>query len=1122
MTPTDAPMLDALSRSWTNLLFDPAARTYWGYLLTAAVVVLALDFSARARGHGSGRDLVRQWLGPSARVDYLLIAIKPLLFALWALPWALTAHGIAAFLVRRADRLFGRPELTGFETWQVGLVYTVVLFVAWDLSRYLLHLAMHRVEALWQVHQVHHSAETLTPFTLYRVHPVETALYQARGVLVTGLVTAVFYFFFRGAAVENQLLGVNALGVTFSALGGNLRHSHTFWRWGARLERWFISPAQHQLHHAKTRARGQVNYGTWLAVWDRLGGSLRLADAAPPEGFGLHPEDRNHDPHRLTSVLLDPVRGLARVLAPPPRPAPARKPWTPGVKLSVLAGGLLIPTTVTAAEPAEPAEPAPPEQPTPPEAADDEEGADVDLSDFYDEPNEQAEDAPATDDTAGQSPDEPDVDTRGVTADIAAPTVSIIGEPEELPRIVGSAHLVDEATLERDENDDVQRVLRTVPGVYVRGEDGFGLRPNIGLRGVDPNRSSKITLMEDGVLLGPAPYAAPAAYYFPMTTRMVGIEVFKGPAAVRYGPNTIGGAINLRTRDIPRESDGGLDLAIGQRGYGKAHGHWGRSWKHFGMLVEGVRIQSNGFKELDGGGDTGFGKNEGMLKLRANVDPAARVYHQFDAKAGISTERSFETYLGLTDADFEANPYRRYVGSQKGLMRWWRSQAQLSYLLAYGDLVEFQTTAYRHDFSRAWTKFNTFRGGPSIEDVMADSGGQSAIYLGILRGEEDSTSADEALMIGTNARRYVSQGIQNTLRISPRTKYVDQTIEFGARFHADTIRRDHTQDGYLMVSSTLVPEGTDEEQTTLNRGAAYAGALHLHDEIVIVDRFTVSPGARVELIRTDFTDDLNGSKSSAFNAVFVPGVGAHVQATDWLGVLAGVHSGFSPVAPGQADDVRPERSINYEGGFRLGGEPLAGFTAEAVGFFNDYSNLTGECTFAQGCDDSNIGDQFNAGKVKVAGAEVAAGFERRFKRNGWIDTDANYTFTWSRFERSFASASPQFGIVEAGDALPYLPVHVASLKLAGGMKKWGLWGTLAYNGQMRDTPSQGAIPEAQRVDRFVTLDLGGRVWVNERASIYMNMMNVTGAEYMVSRRPFGARPGRPRFASIGFKYDFGS
>lgn len=1175
-------MLATLWDAWSSTVLDPAARTHWVYLLSSAAIVVGLGCT-RQVGHVSPRAVWRRWTGASARVDALLILLRPLFFAFWAVPWALTAHGIAVFLVRRADHLLGRPEWFHISPWMVTVAYTLTLFVAWDLSRYLLHLAMHRVDALWQIHQVHHSADTLTPMTLHRVHPLESALYQARGVVVTGLVTALFYFLFRGAAVEQQLFGVNVVGVAFSAVGGNLRHSHTFWRWGARVERWFISPAQHQLHHARTGARTPVNLGTWLAVWDRLAGSLKIAGAHDaPSAFGVAARDRNHDPHHIGSVLVRPMMAFAARLVPR---------WTQpltatGLRVGVYVAGLLLPSAAAAQQPAPTTEaptpspaPAPTSEPAPeptpepsdapvaptPEApapapadevptetaaggdtddtddtaatndtadtkdTDDSDDTDLDFSDMYDEGTAKdtpagaaSSPAPPGNDAQPDGAREPDVDTRGVAADIAAPTVSIIGEPEDLPRIVGSAHRVDEATLERDENDDIERVLRTVPGVYVRGEDGFGLRPNIGLRGVDANRSSKITLMEDGVLLGPAPYAAPAAYYFPLTTRMVGVEVFKGPAAVRHGPNTIGGAINMVTRDIPRDNNGAIDLALGQRGYGKVHGYWGRSWKHFGMLVEGVRLQSNGFKEIDGGGDTGFGKNEGMLKLRANLDPAARVYQQFDAKVGIATERSNETYLGLTDADFEANPYRRYVASNKGLMTWWRSQAQLSYLLAYEDLVEFQATAYRHDFSRAWTKFNNFRGGPGIDDIMADNGaGQSAVYLAILRGEEDTADSDQVMLIGTNDRRYVSQGVQTVLRVSPRTRYVDQHIEFGARIHGDAIERDHTEDGYLMIASTLVPEGSDTVQTALNRGAAVAGALHLHDEIVIVDRVTLSPGARVELIRTTFDNNLADSRATNFNAVFIPGGGVHVRATDWLGVLAGVHSGFSPVAPGQSDDVSPERSVNYEGGLRFGGAPLKGFTGEAIGFFNDYSNLTGECTFAQGCDDTNIGDQFNAGKVKVAGAELAAGLERRFDRGGWLDTDANYTFTWSQFERSFVSASPQFGIVEAGDALPYLPEHVASLKFAGGMKRWGLWGTLAFNGAMRDVPGQGPIPDAERIDPFLTLDLGGRVWFNERASIYLNIMNVTGARYMVSRRPVGARPGRPRFGSLGFKYEFG-
>ena len=130
--------------------------------------------------------------------------------------------------------------------------------------------------------------------------------------------------------------------------------------------------------------------------------------------------------------------------------------------------------------------------------------------------------------------------------------VSIFGDSREVPRVAGSAHRIDEEALERFEDDNIENVLtRSAAGVYVRGEDGYGLRPNIGLRGANSDRSKKVTLMEDGVLLAPAPYSAPAAYYFPLTTRLTAVEVFKGPSAIRFGPNTIGGAVNLVTRRVP-------------------------------------------------------------------------------------------------------------------------------------------------------------------------------------------------------------------------------------------------------------------------------------------------------------------------------------------------------------------------------------------------------------------------------------------------------------------------------------------------------------------------------------------------------------------------------------------
>ena len=177
--------------------------------------------------------------------------------------------------------------------------------------------------------------------------------------------------------------------------------------------------------------------------------------------------------------------------------------------------------------------------------------------------------------------------------------ITIIGNQQKLQRASGSAFRVSKKLLETLEHDDVHRVLKQVPGVYIRAEDGFGLRPNIGLRGASSDRSAKVSLMEDGVLMAPAPYAAPAAYYFPLTTRLSGMEVFKGPSAIKYGPNTIGGALNFTTRSsVPRGQRGEIDIAMGSFGAQKVHAYFGQGARGFGHIIEGARIDSNGFKDL--------------------------------------------------------------------------------------------------------------------------------------------------------------------------------------------------------------------------------------------------------------------------------------------------------------------------------------------------------------------------------------------------------------------------------------------------------------------------------------------------------------------------------------------
>ena len=175
-----------------------------------------------------------------------------------------------------------------------------------DFSRYLLHRLCHQIPLLWQFHQVHHSAEVMTPLTLYRSHPVENLLFTIRGILVTGLITGVFFYFFGTRAVQYQFLGVNFFGLLFNFFGANLRHSHVWISYGSIVERVFLSPAQHQLHHSAHPNDHGANYGSCLAIWDWGGGSLRVASERRVSQFGLSQEESNHNPHALGSVLFGP------------------------------------------------------------------------------------------------------------------------------------------------------------------------------------------------------------------------------------------------------------------------------------------------------------------------------------------------------------------------------------------------------------------------------------------------------------------------------------------------------------------------------------------------------------------------------------------------------------------------------------------------------------------------------------------------------------------------------------------------------------------------------------------------------------------------------------------------
>jgi Fe(3+) dicitrate transport protein len=685
----------------------------------------------------------------------------------------------------------------------------------------------------------------------------------------------------------------------------------------------------------------------------------------------------------------------------------------------------------------------------------------------------------------------------------------------DVRRIAGSAQVLGQEELERRESNDINRVLQSVPGVYVREEDGFGLRPNIGLRGVNADRSSKVTLMEDGVLFTPAPYSAPAAYYMPLITRMVAVEVFKGPASIQYGPQTIGGAINYRTRPLPQQAEGDVDLSLGNYGSGKVHGVAGYGTARWGVLLEGVHLQSSGFKHLDGGGDTGFDKNELMFKAGWSSDPGALVRNAFELKLGFADERSNETYLGLATDDFAATPLRRYRASAQDRMSWWRTQGVLTHRLFVGQGLEITTTAYRHDFVRNWHRFDHFSSGPDVSSVLAYPTGRNALYRAILAGEEDSAGDDQRLVILDNQRAFVSQGVQVNALSKFSTGSMVHELEGGVRFHHDEIHRDHVGNYFSMRRGVLVPSGDPSEPLTDNVGYTRSLSGFLAERLSW-GRLLLSPGVRVEASWLGFGDVLARTSSARQTVVPLFGVGAVYGFENGLSLLAGVHQGFSPVVPGQDPSIEPERAVNSEAGVRFASN---GLRAELIAFWSEYQNITGECTGSTGCTADEINRQFNGGRARVLGIELLASLRKRLPMGFQVFTDLAYTFSSARFLSSFTSENPIWGVVEQGDELPYVPQHQGQLRLRGQRGPFELGLGAMYYGEMREVAGQGEVSETEKIPGRILLDVTASAQISQ-ARVYFTATNLLNQPALVSRRPMGARPQAPLLVQVGFKYAF--
>ena len=694
---------------------------------------------------------------------------------------------------------------------------------------------------------------------------------------------------------------------------------------------------------------------------------------------------------------------------------------------------------------------------------------------------------------------------------------TILGNKFVARNRTGAAYYLSTDDLAKFNYTDINRALNKISGINFYEEDGFGLRPNISIRGTSPERSSKIAVMEDGVLISPAPYSASSAYYFPSIARMQAVEVLKGSSQIQYGPYTTGGAINFVSTEIPESLKGKISTSFGSFNTGQAHLTLGDSYKNFGYMIEYLNFNSDGFKSLGNDLNTGFDINEITSKIKFETSEKAKIKQSVELKFHNYDEISNETYLGLTETDFEKNPFLRYPGSEKDKMDAEHIQFLLTHELNFNDRFKITTNAYHNGFKRNWYKLDdvVFEGSSQKISKVISNPQNYAGHISVLKGLSD---AENALKVKANNREYISKGIQTKIDYhwyGDNNSFND--LEIGLRVHYDEEDRFQWEDKYSITNGFMSLNTFGEKGSQGNRiSSANSFASYIMYKYK-VKGFTVSPGLRYESItlsRDDFgknnpsRDVIDLSSRENKVSVFIPGIGINYTINNKFSIFGGIHKGYSP--PGSSIGQKAEESVNLELGGRFS---ISKLNAEIIAYQNDYSNLLGNDLAATG----GFGelDPFNAGKALVNGLELLLTSDIIDNTNISVPFSFSYTLTNAKFLTDFGSTQDIWGEVSNGDRIPYIPQHQLNSNIGIKTNKFEINLNGNYNGKF-STIADGSI----EIPSYFIFDISFKYKVRPGITYTSKIINLFDEKYAVSRAPAGLRPGHPFGIYAGFEYLF--
>jgi Fe(3+) dicitrate transport protein len=718
--------------------------------------------------------------------------------------------------------------------------------------------------------------------------------------------------------------------------------------------------------------------------------------------------------------------------------------------------------------------------------------------------------------------------------------VKVVGSKSNIKQIAGSAAYIDASEIQKQNYDNVDRVLRKVPGVYTREETGQGLFPNISIRGVDPGRSTKVTIMEDGILTAPAPYSAPAAYYSPTIGRMSGLEVLKGSSQVRYGPRTTGGVINYLSTNIPTQEEYYLKATFGTFGEIRNHLYFGNTIHtdsgNFGYLIENYDRRNEGFRHINetadfrnGNDNNGLKNTEPMVKM--SFEPNTERYQRFEFKFGYTKREANETYLGLNESLFKQDPFQRLAASRFDKLESEHFRTYLRHFFEMSDKTNIVTTAYGNHFFRNWQKSHDCRStASSLSTCLSSDAG-----LALLNGTGAGT-----WRLRNNNRNYYLYGIQTRATHTTTIGATEHKFSAGVRYHYDQIRRFQFNEDYTQDSTGVITSRSDGAPGSAGnrRQKTTALAINLEDEIKY-GKWTVKPGVRYEHLWQRFQRFAPESEQDRERnyGVVTGGGNANYKLNDRQDVFGGVFRGVSTPDPSGAtktgtERVEEETSIGYEFGTRYT-RPEHGFSTELIGFWTDFDDLV--VSAITGASGALEGETSNLGEVRSRGIEFQVQYDPAVSRGWSFNNPWYFTFTYTNAEFTSEAASAAldeeniFTGAKDGNEVPYVPEIQFAIGTGFEFEKFSInidgqyidetFGT-GNNATTEVNLSGAADPRFGLVDDVFLLDVSMAYQFNANVKAFTNFRNVTDETYIASRLPHGIRAGAPFQMFGGMEFHF--